>query len=89
MALQVKNWTSIREDADSIPGLAQWVKDLAWLWLWLWHRPAAAFPIQPLARELLFAASVALKRKKKKEEEEERKSGLQSRDDEGSAALEL
>ena len=58
MAQQVKNWTSILEDVGLIPGLAQQIKDLAWLqaagvgrrcgsdlmwlWLWLWHRPAAA-----------------------------------------------
>ena len=29
MAQQVKNPTSIHEDVTSIPGLAQWIKDLA------------------------------------------------------------
>ena len=29
MAERVKNLTSIHEDADLIPGLHQWVKDLA------------------------------------------------------------
>ena len=40
----------------SIPGLAQWVKDLVLLWLWC-RLP----PIAPLAWELLYAAGVALK----------------------------
>ena len=31
LAQQVKNPTSIHEDVGLIPGLTQWVKDLAWL----------------------------------------------------------
>ena len=31
VAQQVTNPTSIHEDVGSIPGLTQWVKDLAWI----------------------------------------------------------
>ena len=45
MAQQVKNRTSIREDADLIPGLAQWVKDLV--------LPQAAAEVADAAQNLL------------------------------------
>ena len=41
MTQHVMNLTHICEDVDSILGLTQWVKDLAFLWLWL----TAAAPI--------------------------------------------
>ena len=76
------NWTSIREDTASIPGLAQRVRcascgvglrcvsDLALLWLW--RRPVAAIPVQPLACEPPYASDAALKSQKKEKKEEKK-----------------
>ena len=64
----------------SIPGLAQWVKDLVFAMscgagrlelglLWLWHRLVATAPIIFLAWEPPHTAGAALKRQKEKENE--------------------
>ena len=62
MSQLVKNLNSIHEDASSIPGLTQWLKDP--MLLWLWYRLAAAALTQSLAWEPLYGAGVCIKSKK-------------------------
>ena len=68
------NPTHIHEDVGLIPGLTQWVKDLALLWLW--HRPSSCSSTSTPSLGTTICHGAALKsnkKKKKEEEEEERK----------------
>ena len=84
MAQWLMNPTGNHEVVGSIPGLSQWVKDLAVVvsygvgcrrgsdlaWLWLWHRLAVAAPIRLLVWEPQYALGAVLEKDKNKQTKE-------------------
>ena len=71
MAQWLTNPTRNHEVSSSMPGLAQWVKDLTLLWLWC--RSAAIAWIRPLTWEPPYATGVALKGQKTKKKKKKRR----------------